>query len=183
MQNVIIQMGFILLTMDGMRLTRVKRFKLLCKACFTLNLDVERQFCSNCGGHTLRKVSVFINEDGKVTFFDNPKRRINLRGTIFSVPKAKGGRNNKDMILREDELMIGERAIKLKQLEKAKLKEENAIKNTLEGNYWAGGQGYSTGVSSLLYENGAKGGNRGKNNDEFKIGHGRKNPNISKRKV
>ena len=169
--------------MDGMRLNRVKRFKLLCKACFTLNLDVERQFCANCGGHTLRKVSVFINEDGKVTFFDNPKRRINLRGTIYSVPKPKGGRNNKDMILREDELMIGERAIKLKQLEKAKLKEENAIKNTLEGNYWAGGQGYSTGVSSLLYENGAKGGNRGKNNEDFKIGHGRKNPNISKRKV
>ena len=108
-------MGFILLTLDGMRLTKVKRFKLLCKACFKLNLDVEKQFCDFCGGHTLRKVSVFINEDGKVTFFDNPKPKINLRGTIYSIPKAKGGRNNKDLILREDELMMGERAIKIKQ--------------------------------------------------------------------
>jgi rRNA maturation endonuclease Nob1 len=45
MQNVIIQMGFILLTHDGMRLKRVRRFKLLCRACFKLNLDVERKFC------------------------------------------------------------------------------------------------------------------------------------------
>lgn len=107
MQNVIIQMGFILLTMDGMRLTRVKRFKLLCRACFRLNMDVERKFCDKCGAHTLNKVSCFISESGKVTFFDNPKRRINLRGTIFSIPKARGGRNNKDLILREDELLTG----------------------------------------------------------------------------
>jgi rRNA maturation endonuclease Nob1 len=33
MQNVIIQMGFTLLSLDGYRLTRVKRFKLLCRAC------------------------------------------------------------------------------------------------------------------------------------------------------
>ena len=166
-----------------MRLTKVKRFKLLCKACFKLNLDVEKQFCDFCGGHTLRKVSVFINEDGKVTFFDNPKRKINLRGTIYSIPKAKGGRNNNDLILREDELMMGERAIKIKQLEKEKLKQERAIKNTLEGNYWAGGQGYTAGVSSLLYENGAKGGNKNRNVNDFKIGYGRKNPNIAKRKA
>jgi RNA-binding protein NOB1 len=176
-------MGFILLTMDGMRLTRVKRFKLLCRACFRLNLDVERKFCEKCGAHTLNKVSCFINESGKVTFFDNPKRRINLRGTIYSIPKAKGGRNNKDLILREDEFMTGEKMMKLKHIEKEKRKEESAIKNTLEGNYWAGGQGYAAGVSSLLYENGAKGGTKGKNNNDFKIGYGKKNPNISRRKV
>jgi len=94
MQNVIIQMGFILLTIDGMRLTRVKRYKLLCRACFRLNMDIEREFCDFCGAHALSKVSVFINDDGKITFFDNPKRRVNLRGTIYSIPKAKGGRNN-----------------------------------------------------------------------------------------
>ena len=38
MQNVIIQMGFTLLTLDGLRLARVKRFKLLCRACMKLNL-------------------------------------------------------------------------------------------------------------------------------------------------
>ena len=29
--------------------------------------------------------------------------------------------------------------MKMKQLNKEKKKQENAIKNTLEGNYWAGG--------------------------------------------
>lgn len=163
MQNVIIQMGFILLTMDGMRMTRIKRYKLLCRACFRLNMDVERKFCESCGANTLTKASVFINDDGKVTFFDNPKRKINLRGTIYSIPKAKGGRNNTDLILREDEFMTGEKAHKVKALARQKRKEEYAIKNTLEGNYWAGGQGYSSGVSALLYENGAKGG--------FKLGN------------
>ena len=183
MQNVIIQMGFVLLTMDGMRLTRVKRFKLLCRACFKLNMDTERQFCQFCGAHTLNKVSCFINEDGKVTFFDNPKRRVNLKGTIYSIPKPKGGRNNGNLILREDQLMTGEKMIKLKRLEKEKKREENAIKNTLEGTYWAGGQGYGAGVSSLLYENGAKGGNKGHNNHDLRVGYGKKNPNIARRKV
>lgn len=184
MQNVIIQMGFILLTIDGMRLTRVKRFKLLCRACFRLNMDIEREFCDYCGTHALSKVSVFINEDGKITFFDNPKRRINLRGTIYSIPKAKGGRNNQDLILREDEFMTGERYMKKRQMEKEKRKEAEAIKNTLEGNYWAGGQGYTAGVSNLLYDNGAKGGYSGhRKQPNMTIGHGKKNPNIARRKV
>ena len=183
MQNVIIQMGFILLTMDGMRMTRIKRYKLLCRACFRLNMDVERKFCESCGANTLTKASVFINEDGKVTFFDNPKRKINLRGTIYSIPKAKGGRNNTDLILREDEFLIGEKAHKVKAIARQKRKEEYAIKNTLEGNYWAGGQGYSSGVSALLYENGAKGGFKLGNAQEMKIGYGRKNPNIVRKKL
>jgi RNA-binding protein NOB1 len=153
-------MGFILLTLDGMRLTRVKRFKLLCRACFHLNLDVDRQFCGKCGGSSLTKVSVFISEDGKVTFFDNPKRRINLRGTIYSIKKQKGGNNAGNLILREDELLTGVTAIRVKAFKKEQRKQANAIKNTLEGNYWVGGQGYSAGVSSLLYENGAKGGSK-----------------------
>ena len=63
-------------------------------------------------------------------------------------------------------------------MEREKLKQEQAIKNTLEGNYWAGGQGYGAGVSSLLYENGAKGGIHGQKQINMKVGYGRKNPNI-----
>ena len=65
--------------------------------------------------------------------------------------------------------------------ERARQKEESAIANTLAGNYWAGGQGYTSGVSSLLYDDGAKGGTASRKAD-FKYGHGRKNPNISKKK-
>lgn len=107
MQNVIIQMGFTLLTLDGYRLTRVRRFKFLCRACFKLNKDVEREYCEYCGSHTLGKVSVFINENGEITFFDNPKRRINLRGTKYSIAKPKAGRHAKNIMLREDETLVG----------------------------------------------------------------------------
>ena len=80
MQNVIIQMGFQLLNLDGMHLTRVKRFKLLCQGCGKINMDTERLFCEACGGNFLQKVSVYLNNDGEVTYFVNPKRRVNKRG-------------------------------------------------------------------------------------------------------
>lgn len=107
MQNVIIQMGFILLTTEGMRLKRVRRFKLLCRGCFHLNLDCEAKFCDKCGGMTLTKVSVFINDNGEVTFFDNPKRKVNLRGTIFTIPKPVCGRISKLIVTRADETLMG----------------------------------------------------------------------------
>ena len=107
MQNVILQMGFTLLTLDGFRLTKVKRFKLLCRACMKLNLEIERDYCDFCGSHLLGKVSVFISEDGQLEYFDNPKRRINLRGTVYSIPKPRAGRHNRNLVLREDQLMAG----------------------------------------------------------------------------
>ena len=56
------------------------------------------------------------------------------------------------------------------------------MKNTLQGNYWTGGQGYGAAVSSLLYEDGARGGNKsGKGVQSFQYGHGRKNPNRAHR--
>lgn len=118
MQNVIIQMGFTLLTLDGYRLTRVKRYKLLCRACHFLCMDIERKFCDKCGSHLLGKVSVFINDDGKITYFDNPKRRINLRGTKFPLPKPKFGRHANNLVLREDELMVGQKAMQIKKMKR-----------------------------------------------------------------
>ena len=86
MQNVIIQMGFQLLDLDGMVVSRVKRFKLLCKACQYINMETDRMFCKRCGAAMLSKVSVYINSEGELTYFNNPKRRINLRGTVYSIP-------------------------------------------------------------------------------------------------
>lgn len=180
-------MGFTLLSLDGKRVTQVKRFKLLCRACKTINLDIERKFCEKCGNSTLAKVSVYISTTGELTYFENPKRKINLRGTKFSIPKQKCGRKANNLILREDELMMGMKAHKVKELKKLEEKEDVKVKNTLQGNYWAGGAGYMSGVSGLLYENGARGGMGGQNRQatlasELKVGHGRKNPNIARGK-
>ena len=65
-------------------------------------MDVERKYCDRCGSHMLGKVSVYINDNGEITYFDNPRRRINLKGTKYSLPKPTFGRHAKQMILRED---------------------------------------------------------------------------------
>lgn len=179
-------MGFQLLNLDGRLLTQVKRFKLLCKGCETINMDTERLFCDTCGGAHLAKVSVYLNANGELTYFKNPKRKLNLRGNVYSIPNPKGGRGCKDLILREDDLMKGEYKQMAHRIERQKRQEIRAINDTLDGNYWAGGEGTNGGkVSNLLYENGAKGGKTtsGKVPDKIVVGYGRKNPNISGKKV
>ena len=173
-----------------MRLTRVKRFKLLCKGCGWLNSKVDKLFCEKCGAATLAKVSVYLNDNGEVTYFKNPKRKINLKGTIYSIPKAKGGRGCNDLILREDDLLRGEYKQMVHRIEKQQRQELNAINDTLNGNYWVGGEGYGQGsgapISNLLYENGAKGGktaSKANQISKIEVGYGRKNPNIAKRRA
>mmetsp|Transcript_11200 Transcript_11200/g.18837 ORF Transcript_11200/g.18837 Transcript_11200/m.18837 type:complete len:247 (+) Transcript_11200:1006-1746(+) len=187
MQNVIIQMGFQLLNLDGMLLTRVRRYKLLCKGCQHLNMDVERMFCKNCGGALLQKVSVYLNSNGDLTYFNNPRSKVNLRGTQYSMPNPKGGRGCKDLILREDDLLVGEYKQLKHRIERAKRQEMKAINDTLDGNYWQGGEGtggIGATVSNLLYENGAKGGKKTsqKMPDRLVVGVGKKNPNIARKK-
>ena len=184
MQNVIIQLGFKLLSLDGRRITRVKRFKLLCRACQKLNLDIERMFCEQCGSHLLAKVSVYINQDGELTYFKNPRRKPRLRGTKYSLPKPKGGREGDGLVLREDELLVGEKKMRVKRIEKEKRTMEKQINDTIQGNYWAGGAGYGANVSNLLYENGAKGGStHSHGTDQIVIGMGKKNPNVVKKRT
>lgn len=145
-------------------------------------MDTEKEFCQICGSHTLVKVSVYINENGDLTYFRNPKRKINLRGTKYSIPKAVHGRGNADLILREDELLVGEKKNIMNKIRKEKLKQVQLINDTIEGNYWAGGEGYGSQVSNLLYENGAKGGvTQTDHVTKVVIGYGRKNPNIVKK--
>jgi RNA-binding protein NOB1 len=79
----------------------------------------------------LGKVSVYINDNGEITYFDNPKRRVNLRGTKFSLPKPQFGRHKRQMILREDQLMQGQMAIDIKRQNRRRQKQEMAMKNTL----------------------------------------------------
>jgi RNA-binding protein NOB1 len=106
MQNVLLHMGLNLITFDGRRIKHLTRYVNRCYACSTLVPDVRRIFCPNCGNQTLKKVSATINEQGEAVFYYNPKRRINLRGTKYTIPLPKGGRKGKDPVLREDQLAM-----------------------------------------------------------------------------
>eukprot|EP00012_Vannella_robusta_P002965 CAMPEP_0206189670 /NCGR_PEP_ID=MMETSP0166-20121206/4302_1 /ASSEMBLY_ACC=CAM_ASM_000260 /TAXON_ID=95228 /ORGANISM="Vannella robusta, Strain DIVA3 518/3/11/1/6" /LENGTH=398 /DNA_ID=CAMNT_0053605621 /DNA_START=1062 /DNA_END=2259 /DNA_ORIENTATION=- len=94
MQNVLLQMGIKLLSIDGLQIRNVRNWTLRCYACMRVSPDRDRLFCKFCGNKTLRKISIFIDESGEVKYV-NPRRPISTRGTKFSIPKPKPGRANK----------------------------------------------------------------------------------------
>ncbi len=94
-------------------------------------MNIEKQFCDNCGSHTLIKVSVYINQNGQITYFKNPRRKPKLRGTKYAIPLPKGGRNNEDLILREDELMTGEKKYLVKKINREQKEMQKLVENTL----------------------------------------------------
>ncbi|PSS04164.1 RNA-binding protein [Actinidia chinensis var. chinensis] len=105
MQNVLLQMGLRLLAPGGMQIRQLHRWILKCHACFKVTTEIGRIFCPSCGnGGTLRKVAVTVGENGIVLAAHRP--RVSLRGTQFSLPLPKGGRDaiTKNPILREDQL-------------------------------------------------------------------------------
>lgn len=105
MQNVILQMGLRLLTPSGVRVHQLHRWVLKCHACNGVTADVSRIFCPKCGNHsTLRKISVTVGGNGIVQA--GRRQRISIRGTRYSLPQPKGGRDavTKNPILREDQL-------------------------------------------------------------------------------
>ena len=84
--------------------------------------------------------------------------------------------------------MTGELKQLKHRINRQKKQEIKAINDTLDGNYWTGGQGQGgvgATVSNLLYENGAKGGKKTSQRipDKLVVGFGKKNPNIPRKKV
>ncbi|KJE91960.1 ribosome biogenesis protein Nob1 [Capsaspora owczarzaki ATCC 30864] len=104
MQNVLIQMGLKVISLDGMLIRRTKQFVLKCHACFRTTDNMMKEFCPSCGNPTLRKISISVNDQGVITHHESPRGQKGItRGTIYSIPLPKGGRENKDLILREDQ--------------------------------------------------------------------------------
>eukprot|EP00656_Telonema_subtile_P003890 TRINITY_DN11759_c0_g1_i1.p1 TRINITY_DN11759_c0_g1~~TRINITY_DN11759_c0_g1_i1.p1 ORF type:complete len:301 (-),score=50.33 TRINITY_DN11759_c0_g1_i1:289-1191(-) len=105
MQNVLLQMGIKVLSVDGMVIKRARCYILKCEACFKTTTELLREFCDSCGNHTLYKVSVQSTSQG-VSYYElrGRTKKNNTRGTRFSIPLPKGGRKNTDVVLREDQL-------------------------------------------------------------------------------
>merc|ERR1712072_1034541 len=110
MQNVLLQMGLQVVSVDGMLVKRVKQYVLKCEACFKQTEQMEAVFCPSCGNNTLYKVAIDVSESG-VSHYELRKRN-NLRGTKYSIPMPKGGKKHDDMILREDQLPKRQRSHK-----------------------------------------------------------------------
>lgn len=119
MQNVILQMGLILLSVDGMQIRRLKSWVLRCGACFKIHTDpvdpktgLRRMFCSHCGSDMMQRVSASVDaKNGRLKLHFSKKKQnkhTSARGTKFSLPKAgSGNRFQGDLLLREDQLLMG----------------------------------------------------------------------------
>ncbi|KAF9327216.1 Nin1 binding protein [Podila minutissima] len=103
MQNVLLQMGLNLLSIDGLRISKIKNWVLRCHACTKVTHDMDKKFCPSCGNATLMRTSTSTDQNGNVKYYLKKNMVYNLRGTKYSIPTPKGGRRNNDLILREDQ--------------------------------------------------------------------------------
>jgi len=114
-QNVLLQMGITPLTFDGYAVQSVKLWGLVCRACFFFTRDTQKVFCPKCGNDTCVRVPVIVDQDGQATFLNNG-RKLRSKGTVYSVPKPRGGRGWKP-VFAEDELMMGGRDRELRHMQ------------------------------------------------------------------
>jgi RNA-binding protein NOB1 len=107
MQNTLMHLGVPIVGPRGMRIRELRLWLLRCHACYRVVTDTTKQFCPDCGsGDTLRRVNYVVHDNGEKELFINFSRRISTRGTIYGLPKPRGGRKgtNRNLVLREDQL-------------------------------------------------------------------------------
>jgi rRNA maturation endonuclease Nob1 len=121
MQNVLLQMNLVLLSVDGMRIRRLKSWVIRCGACFKIHSNdddfmggrMKRLFCSHCGsGDMMQRISCSVDsKTGRLKLHFSKRRQgkhLSTRGTKFSLPKpGSGNRFQGDLLLREDQLLMG----------------------------------------------------------------------------
>ncbi|KAJ3362670.1 Nin1 binding protein [Allomyces javanicus] len=120
LQNVLLQMNLNLLSLDGMVIKQLKNWLMRCHACFKTTMDMDKRFCPSCGGATLIRTSYSI-EDGIMKLHLKRVFQYRTRGTVYSLPKPKGGREGDQLILREDQK---EYQVQRKNFEHHKKKQE-----------------------------------------------------------
>ena len=168
MQNVILQMNLELLSVDGVRVRRLKTWVTRCGACFTLyggndqkGKQGNRLFCDKCGSNTLQRISASVDRNsGRLKLHMKKNYQYNTRGTKFAMPKAgKGNKYQGDLLLAEDQLMYGAWGQKVR---KGKSKSSG---QSIFGSDLASDLGCHTDLTKR---------------DDIKVGFGRRNPNSSK---
>ncbi|XP_034053041.1 RNA-binding protein NOB1 isoform X3 [Gymnodraco acuticeps] len=104
MQNVLIQIGLHVLSVNGMLIKQARNYILRCHACFKTTSNMSRLFCPHCGNRTLKKIAVTVSADGntQMHFSKNPKV-LNSKGLRHSLPMPQGGKHGNNPQLVEDQ--------------------------------------------------------------------------------
>jgi RNA-binding protein NOB1 len=165
MQNVILQMNLELLSVDGVKVRKLKSWVTRCAACFMVytgsDNDGKRIFCDRCGSSSLHRIAASIDgKTGRLKLHLKKNYKSKTRGTQFALPKP--GNQNKymgDLLLAEDQLLYGA------WNQRVKMTKSKKEKQSIFGTDIAA----TVGCHQDLTKRG-----------DIKIGFGRKNPNASK---
>lgn len=173
MQNVLLQMNLPLLSVDGMKIRKLKNWVTRCGACYKIYTSSEyriggygsrRLFCSHCGSDMMQRIACSVDgKTGRLRLHLSKKHKHNLRGTKFSLPKpGTGNRFQGDLLLREDQLLMGAWSLKARMRSGGKAKEaaESIFGNDIASNVGCQVQSMSC--------------------DDIRVGFGRRNPNAAK---
>mmetsp|Transcript_83149 Transcript_83149/g.144497 ORF Transcript_83149/g.144497 Transcript_83149/m.144497 type:complete len:458 (-) Transcript_83149:36-1409(-) len=170
-QNVLLQMGITPLTFDGFAVRTVKLWGLVCRACFHFTRDTTKVFCPKCGHDTCVRVPIIVDQDGQAKVLNNG-RPLRKKGTVYSIPKAQGGRGWQP-IFSEDQMKIGGRDRELRHLQNVSMKERTLQDPFNEDN-----------AARAWYQRSTTGTGRavGRNAPRVQAGYGRVNPNANNHK-
>jgi RNA-binding protein NOB1 len=171
MQNVILQMNLELLSVDGIKIRRLKSWVSRCGACYKIYTDgsegpngMKRLFCAHCGSDMMQRIAASVDsKTGRLRLHMSKKYKNNLRGTKFSLPKAgSGNRFQGDLLLREDQLMMGawNQKVKMRSGGKSRANAQSIFGKDLASN---------VGCNAKAVDS-----------EDIRVGFGRRNPNAAK---
>ena len=109
MQNVMLQMGLQLVSVEGRVIDQVKQWVIRCGACFQIHFDMDRLFCTRCGSDMMQRISASVDSrTGELRLHLKKNYVHHTRGKKYSLPApGKQGRFNGELLLREDQLLTG----------------------------------------------------------------------------
>lgn len=172
MQNVLLQMNLELLSVDGVKIRRLKTWVTRCGCCFRVYTKVDdsgphgmkRLFCERCGSDMLQRIAASVDgKTGRLRLHMSKKHKKSTRGTKFSLPKpGSGDRFQGDLLLTEDQLMFGA------WNQKVKMRSGGKAKGAAQSMF---GQDIAANVGCKA---------RSMNVDDISAGFGRRNPNAAK---
>jgi rRNA maturation endonuclease Nob1 len=182
MQNVLLQMGLRLLSVNGIAVRTLRSSIKRCYGCYRIERNMEKEFCQHCGGHTLVRVAITVDANGNLKWKQSNRQVFWKRGTVYSIPKPKRGEI--PMLLREDQLQVG----RMRQLQNNKKRAERQAARAMfgeEANMGRGGRGRAAAApatKSLMEASAFAAEKVVSRAEDIQFGYGRRNPNVNGRK-
>ncbi|CAF1669079.1 unnamed protein product, partial [Adineta ricciae] len=90
MQNVLIQMGIPVLSVDGLLIRIARSYVLKCRVCPGVTRQMNKQFCPECGNPSLQRAGVTVDPSGQRHYHLTGRYRPQPRQTL---PLPRGGKH------------------------------------------------------------------------------------------